>query len=121
MTLFSARELADLTSLDESAMADSGTILRPRLLDDGAGGTYPDPAGPETIGPILGRFKTLSGGELLRAVQLGQAGKYRWFVPNGTTVYATDQVHILGGTYNVVWVPPVAALDTAQTVGLEEA
>lgn len=121
MSLFSARELADLRALSESAMADSGIILRTILLDDGAGGQYPDPAGPQEIGPILGRFRQLSGAEQIRAAQLGQLGAYRWFVPASTDMRVTDQVRLLGAIYAVVWAPPPAALDADRVVGLEEA
>jgi hypothetical protein len=100
-------------------MRDSGTILRPTLTDDGAGGTTTGT--PTEIGPILGMFWALSGDELLRAAQLAQLGRYRWAVPRDTDIQETDQVAILGATYNVVWAPPVAALDVERIVGLEEA
>lgn len=102
-------------------MLDSGTILRPILLDDGAGGQYPDPTSPQSIGPIYGQFRQLSGDEVIRAAQLGQLGRYRWAVPHDTDIRATDQVQILGGVYTVVWAPPAAALDVDRIVGLEEA
>lgn len=113
--------MAELRALDESFMQDSGFILRPRTLDDGAGGAYPDPAGPERIGPILGLFWSLRGAESVAADQLGQHGAYRWAVPIGTGIQATDQIELLGGVYNVVWAPPTAQYDADQTVGLEEA
>lgn len=121
MSLFSASEIDGLAALDESAMQDSGTIVRPLLLDDGAGGTAPDPAGPTRIGPILGRFEALTGRELVIAAQLGQLGNYRWSVPRATDIRVTDQVELLGSVWAVVWAPPVAALDPSRIVGLEEA
>ena len=99
-------------------MRDSGTILRPTLADDGAGGTTPGT--PTEIGPILGQFRALSGDEQIRAAQLGQLGRYRWAVPHDTDIQVTDQVRLLGVTYSVVWAPPAAALDADRIVGLEE-
>jgi hypothetical protein len=90
-------------------------------LDDGAGGTYPDPAGPQQIGPVLGLFWALRGEERIASSQLGQHGSYRWAVPHTTDIRITDQVVLLGTLYNVVWVPPVAYHDADLTVGLEEA
>jgi len=100
-------------------MLDTGTILRPVLADDGGGSTTPGT--PQAIGPILGAFWALSGEELVRAAQLGQRGKYRWAVPRAADIQIIDQVQILGGVYNVVWAPPIAALDVERIVGLEDA
>lgn len=115
------RTMASLRRLSISFMQDSGTILRQNLLDDGGGGTYPDPSGPTRIGPIMGLFWTLSGDEAVMAAQLGQHGRERWAVPIGTDIRATDQVELLGWVYNVVWVPPVAYHDADRIIGLEEA
>lgn len=102
-------------------MLDSGTILRTVLIDDGAGGVYPDPGGPTAVATVLGQFRKLSGDELVRAAQIGQAGRYQWAVPHDTAIEVTDQVQLLGQRYNVVWAPPSAALDADRIVGLEEA
>lgn len=99
-------------------MLDSGVILRSTLADDGGGAATP---GTPTQTTVLGMFWALSGDEAVRAAQLGQLGRYRWAVPTGTDIRATDQVRLLGVVYNVVWAPPVAALDAERIVGLEEA
>lgn len=100
-------------------MRDSGIILRTALSDDGAGGVTSGVV--SEIGPVLGQFRRLSGEEQIRAEEIGQRGRYRWAVPHDTAIDLTDQVRLLGVTYNVVWAPPAGALDTDRIVGLEEA
>lgn len=100
-------------------MLDSGTILRPVLVDDGAGGQVPGT--PTPLATVRGQFRKLSGEEIARADQLGQAGRYRWAVPHDTQVAVTDQVFLLGVLYAVVWAPPAAYLDADRIIGLEEA
>jgi len=102
-------------------MNDSCTILRPIVIDDGAGGTRPDPDGPEEIGPIVCAFSKMRGREQVVADQLQSRGDYRLALPVATDIRLTDQVAVLSGVYNVVWAPPVAALSLVRAVGLEEA
>jgi orotate phosphoribosyltransferase-like protein len=111
-------------------LGDPFTILRPRVIDDGAGGTYPNPAGPTRIGPFLGGFRAANGHEAVVADQLVQRGSYRLKTltelrdpaTNALIVIAaTDQIEVLGGVYKVVWTPPVAGLSLFRIVGLEEA
>ena len=110
--------MAGLRRLSDSFGQDSGTILRPDPINDGAGSTYPGT--PTEIGPILGLFWTLSGAEAIAAAQLGQHGRYRWAVPFTTDIRVTDQVALFGIIYNVVFVPPVAYHDESRIIGLEE-
>lgn len=99
---------------------DSVTILRTALLDDGGGGTYPDPAGP-TETPTIGAFSRLTGRELVASSQTQQRGSYRLALPVATDIQETDQVTYQGRTYNVVFCPPLTALNLSRVVELEEA
>jgi len=108
-------------ALQATLMRDSCVIVRPRVLSDGAGSTYPDPAGPLSIGPIVCTFSKMRGREQEIADQVQSRGDYRLALPVATDIRLTDQVAVLSGVYNVVWAPPVAALSLSRVVGLEEA
>jgi hypothetical protein len=108
-------------SLQAGMFRDSVTILRYTLLDDGAGGQYPDPAGPTSIGPIVGAFSRLTGRELIVSSELQQRGTYRLALPVDTDIRETDQVNYQGRVYNVVFCPPLTALNLSRVVELEEA
>jgi hypothetical protein len=115
----------DLTSarqtVQQNFFGDQVTILRPRLLDDGAGGSYPDPAGPERIGPILGKLTAIWGLETQTQVDIDVRSGYRLSLPIGTDIRLTDQVEIVGRVFNVVWTPPAGAMSLVLRVGLQEA
>jgi hypothetical protein len=111
-------------------MGDTCYLLRPRLIDNGRGGTKPDPAGPERIGPLICGFGAANGREQNVADQIAQRGSYRLKLPteltdpdtgDPLTVQETDQFEVSGRVYNVKWLPPVAALNLSRKVGLEEA
>jgi Phage head-tail joining protein len=108
-------------ALQAGLMRDSGTIVRPVLLDDGAGGQYPDPSGPTEINVPACAFSRLTGRELEAAAQLQQRGSYRLALPIDTDIQAADQFRYSGVIYNVVWAPPLTALNLSRVVGLEEA
>ncbi|HEU5097905.1 MAG TPA: hypothetical protein VFU22_02600 [Roseiflexaceae bacterium] len=122
----------DMTSPRASAEAallgNECTFLRPRLQDNGKGGTRPHPDGPQRIGPFPCGFKAASGREAVSAEQLKQQGSYRLKLPTQLTIpntndpfvpADTDQVEVLGGVYSVVWTPPPSALSLFRKVGLE--
>lgn len=112
---------ATATAAWQAMRRDVITILRPRLLSDGGGARYADPAGPLTIGPLAATFWALTGRELVVAEQLRQRGQYRVVVARDADIRATDQIVVAGTTYNVVWVPPREALRLDMLAGLEEA
>lgn len=121
--LGSARALAN-----QWLLVDTCTIVRPRTLDDLAGGSYPDPAGPERIGPLACSFLAVSGDEATREL-IAERGRYRVYLPvdlrHPTTqaaieVLGTDAIEVLGTTYQVVWTPPPAAGALLRTIGLKE-
>ena len=125
-----AKTLGTLRAAAPTYLGDSFYLVRPVLLDDGAGATYPDPAGPQRIGPLLGTFRALNGRELVAAERLSQQGAYRLKTTTALadpdtgdpiTIAENDQVEVLGGVYNVVWAPPIANLSLFCIVGLEEA
>ena len=108
-------------SLAAGLFRDTVYVLRTTVLDDGGGGTYPDPAGPIEYGPILGAFSRQSGRELVASSQVQQRGTYRLALPVATDVLATDQIIYQGMRYNVVFCPPLTALNLSRVVELEEA
>jgi hypothetical protein len=124
----------DMTSPRASAeaylMGDTCYLLRPRVLDNGKGGTKPDPAGPQRIGPFICGFGSASGREQNVADQIAQRGSYRLRLPtllldpdsgDVITPAETDQFEVFARIYDVKWLPPVAALSLFRRVGLEEA
>src|SRR4051794_3863126 len=119
----------DMTSPRESAraylMGDSCYLVRPRVLDNGRGGTTPDPAGPLRIGPFSCGFSAATGREQNVADQTQQRGSYRLRLPielldpesgDVITPAETDQFEVFGRAYQVVWLPPVAALSLFRRV-----
>ena len=120
-------------------LGDSCYLMRPRVLDNGRGGTKPDPAGPLRIGPLPCGFGAASGRETIVADQIAQRGSYRLKLPvelldpdtgeilldpatDAPLVLAeTDQFEVFGRAYDVKWLPPVAHLSLFRKLGLEEA
>lgn len=103
-------------------------FLRPRLLDNGKGGTKPHPDGPQRIGPFPCGFKAASGREAVSADQLKQQGSYRLKLSTTLTVpdtddpfvpLDTDEVEVLATVYRIVWTPPPSALSLFRKIGLE--
>jgi hypothetical protein len=119
--LISSRTLRSLRGIAERAQQDQGTIQRPRLLDDGAGSTYPDPAGPETIATpcSITAVRDLPPGPLRE--QVLEHGRYLLTVPRDTDLRATDQFQALGTLYQVTWAPPPDALSVERIAALTEA
>lgn len=124
----------DMTSPRQAAetylMGDTCELLRPRLIDNGRGGTKPDPSGPLRIGPFICGFSAANGTEQNVADQMAQRGSYRLKLQielrdpdsgDPITLAETDQFEVFGRVYNVKWLPPVAALSLSRKVGLEEA
>lgn len=110
------------TTYADLLFGDSFQILRPRRIDDGAGGTMPDPDGPELLGPFLGKF----GVNAVRNAEITgdreeHRGSYTLECPVSIEILTTDQVRYADRTYNVVWTPPLRTLTLARKVGLEEA
>jgi hypothetical protein len=96
-------------------------IVRPRRLDNGAGSTRPDPAGPERLGPFVGSFSTAGGHEQEDADQVAQRGSYRLRMPLWVEASETDQVEIAGRAYNVLWAPLATPTSLSRVLGIEEA
>jgi hypothetical protein len=117
-------------SAEAYLMGDSCYLLRPRLIDNGKGGTKMDPAGPLRIGPFICGFGAVSGREQNVADQIAQRGSYRLRLPielldpntgDVITLAETDQFEVFARIYDVKWLPPIAALSLFRKVGLEEA
>jgi hypothetical protein len=119
--LISSRTLRSLRRIAERAEQDEGIIVRPRLLDDGAGGAYPDPAGPEWIATScsITAVGALAPGPLRD--QVAEHGRYLLSVPLSADLYVTDQFQALGTLYNVTWAPPPDALSVERIAALTEA
>lgn len=109
-------------------LRDACTLIQPRTIDDLAGGSYPDPDGPERIGPLACSFLAVSGDEATREL-IAERGRYRVYLPielrhpetgDALDVASIDAIEVLGTTYQVVWTPPAAAGALLRTVGLKE-
>lgn len=105
-----------------SLMGDTYIVIRPRVIDDGAGGTKPHPDGPLRLGPRPCGFgvNTVRNAET-SGDQVEHRGSYKLKILITDDVGATDQVEYRGVTYNVVWTPPISNLSLRRVVGLEEA
>jgi hypothetical protein len=113
---------------EANLLGDECYILRPQLIDDGAGGTYPDPDGPLRIGPIACGFTSVSGDEA-QADIVEVRGRYRLKLPTTVidpdteeevTPVETDEVEFQGKVYAVIWAPPVTALNLKRKLGLRD-
>lgn len=122
----------DLTSARQSfqdyLMGDACYLLRPRELDDGAGSTIPDPAGPIRIGPLQCGFTSVTGDEAAEDI-IAVRGRYRLKLPvitldpdSGDEVIplATDLIEFQGVIYPIVWAPPTTALSLKRKIGLKD-
>jgi hypothetical protein len=109
-------------------LRDTCTLIRPRTVDDLAGGSYPDPDGPERIGPLACSFRAVSGDEATRE-RIAERGSYRVYLPvelrhpdtqEPLDVASIDAIEVLGTAYQVVWTPPAPATALLRTIGLKE-
>lgn len=114
--LFSARELADLTGMDASAMPDSVIVTTI------TGGTDAGGAPTETEANVTtsGRLRKRTGREVSGDV-LNERGAYELNLPRATVISGTSRVAVNGISFRVVWAPVLVTYDTARVVGLEEA
>jgi hypothetical protein len=116
MTLFSARELAGLAALDESAMPDTVIVTTITTTTDDGGA----PVETESSVTTGGRLRRRSGRELQSDI-VRERGAYELSVPRATAIGGTSRVSVNGTAFRVVWAPTLAAYDTARVVGLEDA
>lgn len=123
LDMSAARRMADRWLL-----GDTCTLIQPRTIDDLAGGSYPDPGGPERIGPLACSFLAVSGDEATREL-IAERGRYRVYLPidlhhpetqEPLDVASIDAIEVLGTPYQVVWTPPAAAGALLRTIGLKE-
>ena len=116
MTLFSSRELADLTCLDESAMAD---VVLVTTITSGVdlGGA---PTETESTVTTVGRLRKRTGREV-SGDALRERGAYELSLPRATVISGTSRVAVNGTNFRVVWCPVLVEYDSARIVGLEEA
>lgn len=106
----------------QGLLTATGAIVRPRVVDDGAGSTMPDPAGPLTTAGVAYALAPRSGRELLSAERLRQIGSYVLSLPPGTDIRPGDQFTTSAGTtYNVVFAPEAGWPALLREVGVEEA
>lgn len=102
-------------------MQNQAVIIRPRLIDDGAGGTESHPDGPLQISTACSftPVRELPPGPLRD--QVIEHGKYLLTVPLTKVVLVTDEIEVLGTTYRATWAPPPDAFAVERLVALEEA
>lgn len=116
MTLFSPRELAQLQALDESAQADTVTLVSVTIGTDAGGAQTQTTSSTTALGRLRRRSAREASGDMLK-----ERGSYELHLPRGTDVASVDRVEIGGRKYRIVWRPELATYDTALTLGLEDA
>jgi hypothetical protein len=119
--LISSRTLRSLGRIAESAMLETGAIVRPRVIDDGAGGTKRHPDGPETITTPCSITAVGALPPSPLRDQVAEHGRYLLTVPRAKDLRVTDQFTVLGITYLVTWAPPPDALAVERMAALKEA
>jgi hypothetical protein len=119
--LISDRTLRSARGIAERAMQNTGTIVRPRVIDNGAGGTRPDPAGPlRTATPCsITPVAALPPGAVRD--QVAEHGKWLLSVPLAADLKTTDQFEVLGQRYQITWAPTPDALSVDRMAALTEA
>jgi hypothetical protein len=119
--LISQRTLRTARRIAERAMQNDGVIVRPRLLDNGAGGTRPHPDGPEHIATVCGITPLVAIPPGAVRDQVAEHGKFLLEVPLAVELRATDLFEVLEQTYQVTWAPPPDALAVERIAALTEA
>jgi hypothetical protein len=118
MTLIPASTIANLTRLDESAMAESFLITTITFVDDGAGSSTQTTTTTTTKGRLWSASGDEAGEDQVKAV-----GKHRIAVPKGTSVSPTARITQVstGRLYSVKYVFPLTAYSTSLIIGVEDA
>lgn len=114
--LFDARELADLTGLDDSAMPDSVVVITITSGTDAGGAPVESKSNATTAGRLRKRSGREVSGDALR-----ERGAYELSLPRATVISGASRVSVNGAAFRVVWCPVLVEYDTARVVGLEEA
>ena len=123
--LISAKTMRSLRALDERAMPDTATLVRPGApISNGRGATIP---GPATSRPLAVRFAHGSGdgvGQQGQAeddreelIQRGATARMR--VAVAEDVRETDELVFGGHRYNVIYAPDPTAYSSSRLVGLK--
>lgn len=99
MTLFSAREMADLRDLDESAQQDTCTIVHVTQVSDNAGAWTPSEATTTST---------------CRVDDSGDTA--RLFLPFDVVVETGDRITVAGRLYHVTEAPEAHALSSSRAV-----
>lgn len=117
MTLLSTADIADLTTLDESAMNEQFQITIITSVPDGGGSSTTT----ESTTTTAGYFWSLTGDEA-GADQIKATGKHRVALPRHISVPATAKITQLGTgkVYTVKYPFPVGAYSTSRIVGVED-
>lgn len=118
MTLLDASTIADLTTLEESAMNESFIITTVTPVDDGAGSSTETTA-PQTV---QGYMWSASGDEAGED-QIKAMGKHRIAIPKTISVPPTARITQVstGKQFNVKYPFPVTSYSTSLIIGVEDA
>lgn len=100
MGLLSASDVAELTTLDESTMTATATIIRDVVTSDGAGGQTFTPA---TVGTVKCRLMLLRlhPNEAAVSGQLQNTANMEIRFPTGTDIQNADRIVIGSRTFEV--------------------
>jgi hypothetical protein len=109
-------EIANLQSLDESAMPDTVLVTTITSGTD-AGGA---PTETESAVTTVGRLRKRSGREV-SGDAVKERGAYELSLPRATVISGTSRVAVNGAPFRVVWAPVLVEYDTGRVVGLEDA
>lgn len=117
MTLLDAATIADLTTLDESAMNETFTVTYTTSVSDGAGGSTESVTTATTPGYLWSVSGDEAGIDQIRA-----QGRHRIAVPKTLSVPATARITQVatGKVFNVKYPFPVSAYSTSRIIGLED-
>lgn len=113
--LLPASLIAELTTLNETAMPDVVTITTRVQTSDGAGGFTASDVTTTTKGQLVPATGTEAGTD-----QVAERGTYRLYIPKSVSVSNTGSITVAGRQFAIKWTPPVTGYSTSRVLGLED-
>lgn len=113
--LIDANTIAELTTIDESAMNDTCTLTGVITTDDGGGGSS-----ETTTTTTVPCYFVAGSGDELDGDRAAQVGRHTFYLPKTTNVVGVDRITYKGVVYRVVFTPPITGYSTSRIVGVNE-